>query len=1068
MAREFRIGDAIIRFRADVAKYVSNLTRADRALQRKRRALNAARRDFRSFGRRVDSTARSLVSLRSAFLLAAGGGGIGLLIARSSQLGASLTEMSVRTGLSVDALQTLGRTFEGDGLSTEKFQRSIFRLHRGMAEAREGIAEYKDAFDALDIDVSTLNSAEDAIYAISDALQAGRVDQVDAIGALQDIFGRAGPLAFNVLRRGSEAIREQQQEFRNLGIVTTEQAAILKALDQTQINLVNSVSANAARVTAELAGAIGGGLERVIGAIPHIFDRLQQVAQFALEHIEALSHALIVLGGVIIRRTFVGRFVGNLGRAVIALLDVRLAVSSTTQSLLFFWRASGRAAIGIRSAFAATRSAITGVAAAVSAFSITSQITGIHTALAGAASSLQAFGTHAVASFNRANAAAVATSGAMVGLNGTLKALALTLRVGVTVSATAAAVAFTTLSRVVASTVGFMRRLIFPLILIEGIIRAIQFFAALRDQVRNLHVDFGEAAAVAAAQFVGFFAETLSKLPEVVLRVMHAAVAAASEFLIASGRQLGTGLLNLIERAIYGEQTLAEATEREYRAIVDSFTRGGPQTARANNELQRLIRVLTLVGAVAEDTDLGSVSARIAFAATEAGEIALRNIAEAEARLTGGVIAASESTFRDAFINAARAGAEAFGDAPLTALIEGTGIADTLIAATGLSPDKVNEAKGAIDRALVEVQGSFAAFANSVRGEAGALGDEIDAAVIPDVDMAAVVAEAEALGQAISDSLASPAITDSVRLYDDLVDSIQRADRATRDQAVAVGVQGEALAVLQARQRLATQIAEAEAEARGRVVAAAEALIRAEQELAVATQSADGRRRASARTQLEAAEENLRVAREISDETDRQIIQALGLIDVVEEQARAQYRAAEATREANESFQSLQSTIRTIEGSFGSFVSDTITGFKSIGDAARQLANTIIRSLAQSFIADPITKAIGGLFGGGGIGSLFGFQDGGFANPGFAVVGEAGPEIVDFRRPARIYSNEDLGAALSGGGGAVVNLTINADTPSAFERALADYLPAISDAVEGAIARDASRPSAFSSSLGRR
>ena len=56
----------------------------------------------------------------------------------------------------------------------------------------------------------------------------------------------------------------------------------------------------------------------------------------------------------------------------------------------------------------------------------------------------------------------------------------------------------------------------------------------------------------------------------------------------------------------------------------------------------------------------------------------------------------------------------------------------------------------------------------------------------------------------------------------------------------------------------------------------------------------------------------------------------------------------------------------------------------------------------------------------GSIDDLFGsigLQYGGLADRGLALVGEAGPELVDFRQPGRVYTNEELGNAISGAGG---------------------------------------------------
>jgi hypothetical protein len=47
--------------------------------------------------------------------------------------------------------------------------------------------------------------------------------------------------------------------------------------------------------------------------------------------------------------------------------------------------------------------------------------------------------------------------------------------------------------------------------------------------------------------------------------------------------------------------------------------------------------------------------------------------------------------------------------------------------------------------------------------------------------------------------------------------------------------------------------------------------------------------------------------------------------------------------------------------------------------------------------------------------SIRGFADGGYASPGMAIVGERGPELVNFSRPAMVYTNSELRSAMGGG-----------------------------------------------------
>ena len=123
----------------------------------------------------------------------------------------------------------------------------------------------------------------------------------------------------------------------------------------------------------------------------------------------------------------------------------------------------------------------------------------------------------------------------------------------------------------------------------------------------------------------------------------------------------------------------------------------------------------------------------------------------------------------------------------------------------------------------------------------------------------------------------------------------------------------------------------------------------------------------------------------------------------------------------------LSQSVTSIGNAFGNFAGKVITDFRNIGDAVRDLARQIVDALVRRFVVNPISNFVGNLVGG-----LFpGLQDGGLGR-GLTLVGEAGPEIVDFRQPGRVYSNEQLRDAIVGraagvGGNepVVVNITVN-------------------------------------------
>lgn len=134
-------------------------------------------------------------------------------------------------------------------------------------------------------------------------------------------------------------------------------------------------------------------------------------------------------------------------------------------------------------------------------------------------------------------------------------------------------------------------------------------------------------------------------------------------------------------------------------------------------------------------------------------------------------------------------------------------------------------------------------------------------------------------------------------------------------------------------------------------------------------------------------------------------------------------KAVEETQVAYESFgyigDSLRDGLEEIAGA-------VVTNFRSVGDVVKQ----VIMKIIQQMIMLKVIGGFGATFGGSGagtgllgsIGNLFGGKtpaanaNGGFlpAND-WSVVGERGPELVNFSSPARIYSNEDSAAMGRGG-----------------------------------------------------
>lgn len=103
------------------------------------------------------------------------------------------------------------------------------------------------------------------------------------------------------------------------------------------------------------------------------------------------------------------------------------------------------------------------------------------------------------------------------------------------------------------------------------------------------------------------------------------------------------------------------------------------------------------------------------------------------------------------------------------------------------------------------------------------------------------------------------------------------------------------------------------------------------------------------------------------------------------------------------------------------FASYHLPGFDNIMDPVANLIASIRYIKASYGSIFNVQQAVGS--------TPAGYATGGIANKGFAMVGENGPELVDFGRASRVYNNRDSNAMMSGRSGSGDNfyITINAD-----------------------------------------
>ena len=228
-------------------RLVFALTADDRqfrtAMKQSSAVISDSERRFRSLQKTVRTVGRSLaapligVAVLGTFRRLAGS------IKEVTAEMAQLTEASRRLDFTTERLQLLGRVVEGEGGTFQGLLKGLETFQRNMGEAADGIAEYREAFDKLNVSVTDAFGQMRDSEQVFDEVVAGlqRIDNAaERTQIARDILGRQARHLINVALHGN--LRDQEEAFKDLGIVTTQQAAKLKDLDQRFVNFGNTLS----------------------------------------------------------------------------------------------------------------------------------------------------------------------------------------------------------------------------------------------------------------------------------------------------------------------------------------------------------------------------------------------------------------------------------------------------------------------------------------------------------------------------------------------------------------------------------------------------------------------------------------------------------------------------------------------------------------------------------------------------------------------------------------------------------------------------------------------------------
>ncbi|HUW30280.1 MAG TPA: hypothetical protein VM223_01570, partial [Planctomycetota bacterium] len=307
------------------------------------KGLKAAQRRLREFG--------STVRAAGTWLFAAGGGilgGLGLAAKTFADYGDSLSKMSQRTGLGVEALSKLAFMAQQSGSSLEVVEMGVRVMQRSIYDASQGLKTATDAFAELGMSVQDLQglAPEKQFNLLAERL-AGVEDATFRAAIAQKLFGRSGTQLLPLFASGAAGIRELNEQIERFGLIITEKDVAAAVALKNKVGLLFSVfKAVTFKVGAALAGRLGILLDSASKTIARIGMWLERSPGWVI----SVAKLGVVLAGAGIAGIVLGQSILVVSSALTALVAVFPLVAA---GLGFIFSPAGLIAVGVVGAMAA-------------------------------------------------------------------------------------------------------------------------------------------------------------------------------------------------------------------------------------------------------------------------------------------------------------------------------------------------------------------------------------------------------------------------------------------------------------------------------------------------------------------------------------------------------------------------------------------------------------------------------------------------------------------------------------------------------------------------------------------
>ena len=1019
-----RLGQVHVDYVARYAKFLAASRGVKGAVRQQEESMKRLKAELKRFNQVARASRGRLFSLQGAFRLLAGSTGVALLVRRFVNLGDELVRLQAQIRIVTFSERNLLRvqqqllnisqeTRTGLAASITLFTRLARSTQSaGIAQDRL-LAVTRGINQSLKIGGATTAEATAGVIQFSQGLASSRLSGDEMRSVLEQMPRLALALA-DALKIGVGKLRE----FGKAGLLTTE--VVLPALEsqletiREEYLLIPRTVADAITQFKNQALVVVGGATVTSGAIKQIsesIDRLRLVVQredVLASFVSSLVTAVEVSRFLIRNFHIVGRvlkllFIGELLQRVYAFRVGGLAVAAA-------W-----ATARVQIAKIGPQARATFLAATIASVRFRTAVTAVVAGVERARLSLDLLRRSSIAG-------AVAVN---------------TLRIGF--------IGFNFVLRNTAKLIRFTLRLLKPLLIAQAVFSGIEFnirFISGLQEGKGALESFGEAASATVKSLKSIFVlgEELGEIPgfdEFEPPDLSAVQDALNESSDAAERT--AGFMAKIREELHLQNVALEQGARLIGLQGSELAR-----VRAENgvlidfERERYRLQLAVTRARATERDVQrqygtQEEQRLkAFSQLEGRRASIRRTSYSD---SASYLAALED-LDEAFTASVTKQLEVTKALAVAASDRTKEEAEALAAFLAQGP-----AVNAVAKALGEVAAQAARRAEAEREREQAAADEV-----------ARIQEQKRAYESLAAALAPVrARSLSRELQSDLETRIRLREQEIHLQglsAVEAARQGVAFDV-------ANQFLEREEELQGQVFAAVVALTAA--------------RLSGNQAAIAASERHLRVLRE---ETGLLAAQKGELADLQVRYGELAAAAAAAGVEAQRTAEHQREIARIanrVGRSFEQLGVSITRNFRGIGDAVRRLVDTLLSELLRVVlfrkIATGVSTFVEGLLNGGGGGSapatnIGGAQAGGYRR-GLTLVGEAGPEIVDFREAGRVYSNDVLRDIVSGGGGTNITFApvINTTDTAAVRRVLyEEAYPLFKRDIEATMDRRLSEP----------